>query len=390
MPSVCLYFQVHQPYRLRRYSFFDAGGTKSFFDNELNREVMRRVADRCYLPANAALRRAIKAGKGDFKVAFSITGTAIEQMRQWAPDALASFKELVKTGCVDLLGETYYHSLASIYDPDEFRSQVQAHQDLMHEEFRCRPRVFRNTELIYSDAIGQIVADMGFRAVLAEGVDSVVGWRSVNQLYRVFGRDAALFLKNYPLSDDIAFRFHSSGLEEGPLTPSLYAHRLRETAQSDDIVCLFMDYETFGEHHGASTGIVGFLEDLPAELLRHRGWQFLTPSEALGGHRVGSELSCPTETSWADVARDLSAWRGNSMQQSALKKIYAYQPHTEEQRSTWRKLQTSDHFYYMSTKGAGDGAVHSYFSPFESPYDAFISYMNVLRSLNRLIDGISG
>lgn len=381
MPSVCLYFQVHQPYRLRRYSFFDVGGAKSFFDDELNREVMRRVADRCYLPTNAALRRAIKAGKGRFKVAFSISGTAIEQMRLWAPDALASFKELVKTGCVDLLGETYYHSLASIYDCDEFRLQVQAHQDLMQEEFRCRPRIFRNTELIYSDAIGQMVADMGFRAVLAEGVDSVVGWRSVNQIYRVVGQETALFLKNYPLSDDIAFRFHTSGSDERALTPSVYAQRLRETAQSEDIVCLFMDYETFGEHHGASTGILRFLEDLPAELMRERGWEFLTPSEALGVHRVGNELSFPTETSWADVARDLSAWSGNSMQRSALQKIYAYRPQTEEQRVAWRKLQTSDHFYYMSTKGAGDGAVHSYFSPFESPYEAFISYMNVLRAL---------
>jgi alpha-amylase len=283
---------------------------------------------------------------------------------------------------VELIGETYYHSLASLYNIDEFRTQVQLHQDLMQEEFRCRPRVFRNTELIYSDAIGQMVADMGYKALIAEGVDSVLGWRSVNSLYRVLERESALLIKNYPLSDDIAFRFHSSGPFGSTLTPALYAQRLRENAQAEDLLCLFMDYETFGEHHRADTGIIQFLEELPAQILSDKGWRFATPSEALGAHRSAGGISYPTETSWADLARDLSAWRGNSIQRSALEKIYECEPDTDERRETWRRLQTSDHFYYMSTKGSGDGEVHSYFSPFESPYEAFISYMNVLRDLS--------
>ncbi len=383
MPSVCLYFQVHQPYRLRRFSFFDtANSGVGYVDIALNQSIMRRVAERCYLPANAALRRAIKTCRGKFKVAFSLTGTVIEQMRQWAPEALASFKDLAKTGCVEFLGETYYHSLASVYDTTEFREQVGLHQDLMQEEFRCRPRVFRNTELIYSDAIGQMVADMGFKGILAEGVDRIVGWRSINLRYSVVGRDAGLLVKNYPLSDDIAFRFHTCGEHAQPLTPSLYAARLRENAESDDIVSLFMDYETFGEHHVEDSGILSFLEELPACILRDSAWKFVTPQEAIDTRRSAGELSYPTETSWADLARDLSAWNGNSMQQKALHSIYRYQPGSDAQREVWRRLQTSDHFYYMSTKGFGDGTVHSYFSPFESPYEAFIAYMNVLRDLS--------
>jgi alpha-amylase len=303
-------------------------------------------------------------------------------MRQWAPEALASFKELAKTGCVEFLGETYYHSLASVYDPVEFREQVRLHQDLMQEEFRCRPRVFRNTELVYSDTIGEMVADMGFKAILAEGVDRIVGWRSVNLLYSVVGRDAALLVKNYPLSDDIAFRFRSSGDNQQSLTPSLFRSRLRENAESDDVICLFMDYETFGEHHGKDSGILSFLEELPTCILSDSAWRFVTPQEAVDGRRSVGELSYPTQTSWADLSRDLSAWSGNTMQKKALDAIYRYQPTSDAERELWRRLQTSDHFYYMSTKGSADGEVHSYFSPFESPYEAFIAYMNVLRSLS--------
>jgi alpha-amylase len=252
----------------------------------------------------------------------------------------------------------------------------------MQEEFRCRPRVFRNTELIYSDAIGHLIADMGFRGILAEGVDRIIGWRSVNLQYSVFGRRAGLLLKNYALSDDVAFRFRSSGENGGVLTPSRYATRLRENAEPDDVICLFMDYETFGEHHTQESGIVSFLEDLPAVVLSDPAWNFVTPHEAIDGRRSAGELSYPTHTSWADSARDLSAWNGNSMQRKALDAVYRYQPHSEAQREVWRRLQTSDHFYYMSTKGSADGDVHSYFSPFESPYEAFIAYMNILRDIS--------
>jgi len=379
MPSVCAYFQVHQPYRLRRFSFFDKSG--DYFDANLNRQVMEQVSTRCYIPANKALLKAIKAARGKYRVAFSISGTAIEQMREYAPWALQSFQELARTGCVEFLGETYYHSLASLYDPTEFREQVELHQDLMHTEFRCRPRVFRNTELIYSDSIGAAISDLGFKAVLAEGVDEILGWRTPNNVYRVVGRDAALLTKNYLLSDDIAFRFATSGENGGSLTPQIFAARMRERAQSEQVVGIFLDYETFGEHHREQSGILHFLEELPGCVLSDSSWRFLTPSEAIQHHKPVGELSYPRDTSWADSERDLSAWRGNEIQHKALNTIYRYTPRTEEERQIWRRMQTSDHFYYMATKAAGDGAVHSYFSPFESPYEAFIAYANVARAL---------
>lgn len=379
MPSVCAYFQVHQPYRLRPFSFFDKSG--DYFNNALNREVMQRVAARCYIPANQALLKIIKATRGTFKVTFSITGTAIEQMREYAPEALKSFQELARTGCVEFLGETYHHSLASLYSPTEFREQVLLHQDLMQTEFRCRPRIFRNTELIYSDSIGAAISDLGFKAVLAEGVDEILGWRSPNSVYRVVGRDAALLTKNYALSDDIAFRFATSGENGGTLTPEVFVARMRERAQSDDVVGIFLDYETFGEHHREESGILRFLTELPACVLADSSWKFLTPSDVIQQHKSVGELSYPRHTSWADCERDVSAWRGNEIQRKALDAIYAYTPDTEERRQVWRKLQTSDHFYYMATKEAADSAVHSYFSPFESPYEAFIAFANVARDL---------
>lgn len=379
MTSICLYFQVHQPYRLRRYSFFEKGRSSDYFDDKRNREVMRRVATHCYVPASAILLKTIEALKGKFKVAFSITGTAIEQMKEFAPEALRGFKDLAKTGNVEFLGETYYHSLASLYDRQEFSAQVQMHSELMWQEFQYRPSVFRNTELIYNDEIGQCVAGMNYRGILAEGVDRILGWRSRNVPYRVVGQATRLLLRNYILSDDIAFRFRSNEHDRGMLTADAFARRLRERSAADDVIGLFMDYETFGEHHPESSGIFRFLEELPSLITQDDEFRFVLPSEISKGRGVSEELSFPDATSWADQARDVSAWCGNAMQKGALRMIYELSPKKDVHIALWRKLQTSDHFYYMSTKSADDGSVHAYFSPFESPYDAFISYMNVLR-----------
>lgn len=379
MPSICLYFQVHQPFRLRQYSFFEKGQSSDYFDHKCNGEIMRRVAARCYEPANSILLRTIEALKGKLKVAFSITGTAIEQMKTSAPQALAGFKDLAKTGHVEFLAETYYHSLSSLYDQEEFLTQVRMHSELMQREFAYKPTVFRNTELIYSDQIGHLIASMGYQGALAEGVDRILGWRSRNVPYRIVGEETRLLLRNYTLSDDIAFRFRSDEHEHGVLTAEHFARKLKERSSEGDVIGLFMDYETFGEHHHESSGILRFLRELPELVTRDDEFRFVLPSEVSESRSMPEELPFPDVTSWADEARDVTAWCGNAMQQGALRSIYEMAPKSEANIATWRQLQTSDHFYYMSTKSAGDGAVHSYFSPFESPYDAFISYMNVLR-----------
>jgi alpha-amylase len=393
MPAVCLYFQVHQPYRLRRYSYFDVENASTYFDDTLNRSIMERVAKRCYIPANERLLRTIRAHAGSFKVTFSISGTALEQMRLYAPEALESFRALAATGCVEFLGETYYHSLASLYDREEFEAQVRSHSDSIEGIFGQRPRVFRNTELIYNDDIGRVVGDLGFRGILVEGVSDILGWRSPHFAYRVPGATTKILPRSFKLSDDIAFRFTHGGADgaEG-LTPKGYAASLHELTGNADFVGLFLDYETFGEHHGRDTGILDFLERLPSEVLAHKGWNFATPSEAIRYLHPVSELSFSRVTSWADTERDVSAWCGNKMQQAALETLYDTKtlyagrditaPDMALDRETWRRLQTSDHFYYMSTKGDGDGAVHRYFSPNESPYDAFVAYMNVLKDIN--------
>lgn len=392
MPSVCFYFQVHQPYRIKRFSFFDIGSTQEYFDEELNRSIMQRVAHNCYLPANERILRCIEESRGEFKVAFSISGVAIEMMRAYAPKALESFRALARTGCVEFLGETYYHSLASLYDLREFREQVRLHSALMEREFGAQPKVFRNTELIYNDRIGQAVGELGFVAVLAEGARDILGWRSPNFVYRVPGQGTKLLLKNFKLSDDIAFRFSNGNYGSSKsLTPTRYAEMIHELDGYAEIVGLFLDYETFGEHHQHSDGILDFLSELPRCILRKAEWKCATPSEAAQRFNAVSELSVPRTTSWADTERDVSAWCGNEMQRSALAAIHdpqrlfagreIYSPMLEQMTETWRKLQSSDHFYYMSTKGGPDGDVHSYFSPFESPYDAFVAYMNVLKDL---------
>jgi alpha-amylase len=388
MTSVCFCFEVHQPFRVRSYDVFQIGKDHQYFDEKLNGELMRKVADKCYLPANAAMLDLIERHEGRFRVSYSITGSALEQMRLYAPEVIESFQKLVATGCVELLAETYYHSLVVLYDIAEFRDQVAMHGRLMKSLFGVTPRIFRNTELIYDDRIAREVARLGYRGVLAEGVDDILDWRSPNYVYRAPGSELALLLKNYRLSDDIAFRFSNQSWPEYPLTAEKYARWIHDIKGHGDTVNLFMDYETFGEHQWKETGIFAFLDHLPSAVFEDEDFRFLTPSETLDTYAPASELSFHRLTSWADAERDLSAWRGNDMQKRAIERVFILGERIKRRNNPtllalWRKLTTSDHFYYMSTKWFSDGDVHAYFSPYESPYEAFINYMNALTDLEQ-------
>ncbi|MBP5505027.1 MAG: glycoside hydrolase family 57 protein [Bacteroidales bacterium] len=382
--SICLYFQVHQPDRLRLFRFFDIGADDHYFDDFDNSAIVRRVAAKCYLPMNKLLLDLIKTHGKDFKVTFSVSGTAIEQFRQYAPEVLESFRALAATGCVEFLAETYSHSLASLASPAEFKDQVKLHAATVESEFGVKPKAFRNTELIYSDEIGEMVAAMGYRTMLTEGAKHILGWKSPNYVYNnPANPKLRLLLKNSALSDDIAFRFSNTAWNEWPLTAPKYTGWLMEALENDDIVNLFMDYETFGEHQKAASGIFDFFKALPAEVLSHKGVAFCTASEAAKKHEPVAELNVPFPISWADEERDTSAWLGNELQREAFNKLYALEAKVrrsgdEALLKTFRRLQESDHLYYMCTKFFSDGAVHSYFNPYDTPYEAFINYMNVL------------
>ncbi len=355
-----------------------------------NKKIFEKVARKCYLPANKMLLKMLKKYP-EFKASFSITGTVLEQMELHMPEVLDSFKELVATGRIELLSETYYHSLSFLYSKKEFRHQVDLHKQKIKKLFGVVPEVFRNTELIYSNELGKEVESLGYKAIIAEGADHVLGWRSPNFLYKPVGTEGIrLLLKNYKLSDDIAFRFGSRDWAEFPLSAEKFGHWVSGHNGSGDVINLFMDYETFGEHQWEDTGIFKFLEALPKEILKHPDNDFVTPSEAADRFTARGELDVPNFMSWADVERDLSAWRSNEIQHEALRVIYSLQDEVlgtndHDLIEDWRKLQTSDHFYYMCTKWFADGDVHKYFNPYQSPYDAFISYMNVIQDMKRRI-----
>ena len=385
MSALCFYFQVHQPYRLRHYTFFDIGVDSFYEDEDANCGIMLKVARKCYLPMNALLLKLIRKYDGRFKVSFSISGTALDQFEAYAPEVIQSFRELVATGCVELLSETYNHSLAFLYSPEEFREQVALHDERIEALFGVTPRVFRNTELIYNNDLARAVEAMGYKAVLAEGADHVLGWRSPNFVYRPAGCDRLkLLLKNYRLSDDIAFRFSNHQWPEFPLTADKFSEWAHAANASGDLINLFMDYETFGEHQTADTGIFEFMRALPKAILAKKNdMEFATVSEAAKKYQPVSVLHCPHVMSWADEERDVTAWLGNELQNEAFSKLYAQKEKVAALKSpdfdyVWSFMQTSDHFYYMATKWLSDGDVHSYFNPYDSAYDAFINYMNVL------------
>ncbi len=396
MKTICLYFQVHQPWRLKTYRFFNMGKDHSYLDDMLNRSIMQKVARECYLPMNALLLSLINSSEGRFKCSFSITGIAIEQFKAYAPEVLESFKALAATGSVEFLAETYSHSLASLQGQEEFNEEVKRHADMVKKEFGVKPTAFRNTELIYSDQIGEWVAKLGFKTMLAEGARHVLGWKSPNYVYaNAINQKLRVLLRNYKLSDDIAFRFSDQGWDEYPLTADKYVGWLLSNDTPGEIINLFMDYETFGEHQKASTGIFEFMKALPSAILATGELEFATVSETAKKSQPVSVLYSPHAMSWADEERDVTAWIGNDLQNEAFAKIYALHEKVKQIKGedfdhVFRFMQTSDHFYYMATKWLSDGDVHSYFNPYDSSYDAFINYMNVLADFEVEVDKALG
>lgn len=388
--SICLYFQVHQPTRLRQYRFFDIGKDSHYYDDFADRTILRRIAQRCYIPMNNLLLDLVKRHGGGFKVSFSITGSALEQFDRYAPEVIDSFRRLAETGCVEFLGETYYHSLASLANFGEFKHQVEKHSAAIERYFGVKPTAFRNTELVYSDSIGKDVYDLGFKVMLTEGARHILGWKSPDYIYTDSQqKHLKLLLRNYSLSDDIAFRFSDNGWKDWPLTAEKYLSWLK--AADGDIVNLFMDYETFGEHQKESSGIFDFMRCLPDVLLNDGSFEFTTPTQAARKLRPIAEIEVQDPISWADEERDVTAWLGNELQQDAYNKLYGQAEKLAilNDPVLWEDfghLQESDHLYYMSTKFFSDGEVHSYFNPYSTPYEAFINYMNVLSDFIIRID----
>lgn len=393
MLNIVFYFQVHQPYRLRHFNVLDIGSNSQIFDEKLNAQVMRKVADKCYLPTNKLLLDLIKEQEGRFKISYAITGTAIEQFKLYSPETLDSFKALVDTGCVELIGETYFHSLAFLYDSNEFLDQVGMHRELMQNEFGYYTETFRNTELIYQDRLSDIVYEIeGFKTILTEGVDRILQWRSPLYSYKNYSKSINLLLKYYQLADDIAFRFSNRDWPEYPLTVDKFVNwidhlTLGEKDNRNQFLNLFMDYETFGEHQWASSGIFDFMRHFPSEVLKRDHLGFATPKEVAKYSNYQQEsLSFPEPVSWADEERDLSAWLENDMQHNAIETLYELfgrikQKGDPELLRIARMLSTSDHFYYMCAKYFQDGDVHKYFSPYDSPDQAYIYFINALAEL---------
>jgi alpha-amylase len=378
-----LYLQVHQPRRLRPFRFFDIGSRGEYFDDKQNKEIVERVARQSYLPANAILLKLIKKYP-QIKVVFSVSGVAIDQFKEYTPEVLQSFRALANTGNVEFLSETDHHSLACMMPGDEFEIQVLDHTAKLHEHFGVRPSVFRNTELIYNDEIGKRVEALGFNGVFIDGVDRVLHGRSPHHLYQHPDQQGLkIFTRNYNLSDDIAFRF----AHHGPLTVERYMSWLQGIPAHEDLITLAMDYETFGEHQKQNSGILNFFEGLLKALAKQDRIVMATASEAIMNLKPRDILSVPHYISWADRERDLSAWLGNDMQRDAFDCMVRMERDIKsiddsDLLERWRWLQTSDHFYYMSTKKNDDGNVHAYFSPYPSPYEAFMNYMNVLNDFS--------
>lgn len=390
--GIVLYLHVHQPWRVRDYTVFDTAESHDYFggpseQHRSNRAIFEKVADKSYRPMNAMLKKMLDTHP-EFKVSLSITGTFIEQAEQWAPDVLDSFRELVRSGRVEILSETYYHSLAFFFSRSEFERQVEIHRSKIRDLFGVETTAFRNTELAYNDDLAKWADGYGYQAIISEGWDPVLGWRSPNYVYKPTGTDnIKLLMKNYRLSDDLAFRFSNKSWKEYPLTADKYQGWVDTSlGEEGEIVNLFMDYETFGEHQWADTGIFDFFEAFVGRWLSNDANRFYTISEAASTFDAADTISSPTTTTWADSERDLSAWTGNSLQHEALHNLYALEEDIirtgdETLIADWRRLTSSDHTYYMSTKWADDGDVHAYFSPYDSPYDAFLYFINALRDV---------
>lgn len=387
--DIMLYLHVHQPFRVGRYSAFDTGLNHYYFsatERADNEQIFRKVAEKSYLPMNRLLQEMLDA-QPKFKVSLSLTGTFLEQCEMWGGDVLESFQRLVATGRVEIVAETYYHSLAFFYSRLEFEKQVAMHREKVQKLFGVTPTAFRNTEFAYNNDLGKWADAAGYKAILAEGWDPVLEWRSPHYAYRPpETENISLLLKDYRLSDDIAFRFSNRNWAEWPLTSEKYVGWLNALREEEELINLCMDYETFGEHQWDEHGIFDFMKHWIPRWLDHGEHQFVTATEAAERHQPAGTISAEHTITWADMERDLSAWLGNSMQQEALRHLYDLEDDILRTRdidliADWRKLQTSDHVYYMCTKWFTDGDVHAYFSPYSSPYDAFIFFMNALRDL---------
>ncbi len=389
--AIVMYLHVHQPFRVRHYTIFDAGVNHDYFftmpyeDRTSNERILHKVAEKSYIPTNARLLELLQKYP-EFRLSLSITGTVIEQLEMWSPEALQSFKDLVATGRVEIVGETYHHSLAFFYNRDEFETQVNMHREKVQSVFGQTPQVFRNTELSYNNDLAHWADKAGYKGILAEGWDPILGWRSPNFVYQpTYTDNIRLLMKNYKLSDDIAFRFGDQNWAEWPLTADKFTHWLNETSEGTNFN-LFMDYETFGEHQWDDSGIFNFLYHLPEQWLKTPGNTFMTVSETIDTFDAKDRVDMPYTVTWADTERDLSAWLGNGMQQQAIHALYDMHQKILDTNDLsliedYRRLQTSDHFYYMCTKWFNDGDIHAYFSPYENPYDAFIAFMNAYHDL---------
>ena len=396
MRGICLYLHIHQPFRYRAYSIFDVANNENYFDDpnyhskQNNERIFRKVAEKSYYPTFDLLESNLEKHEG-FKFSLSITGVWLEQAERWAPDLIKRLQKMVKTGRVELVAETYYHSMAFFYNRDEFKDQVALQVKKFKELFGVTPKVFRNTEFSYNDEVGKVVEELGFSACLAEGWDKILGWRSPNFVYKAAGtKNLKLLLKNYRLSDDIAFRFSNKEWKDWPLTVEKYERWVNDACLNGNVVNLFMDFETFGEHQWKETGIFDFMDRFIDSWLGKFDNKFLTVSEEAEEKPIG-EISMPWTVTWADTERDLSAWMGNKMQDEAMTALYSLREQilsskNESLIDAFRKLTTSDHAYYMCTKYWNDGDVHAYFSAYDSPYDAFMYFLNVLRSIEYRID----
>jgi alpha-amylase len=393
MTSICMYFEVHQPFRLNRFSVFNIGKngspSTSYFNQKLNRQIFEKVAKKCYFPTNEVLLNLIRETDGKFRISYSLTGTFIECCERWMPSVIDSFLQLYDTGAVDFIEETYYHSLAGLYDDlTEFKDQVSMHREMMKRVFDYKPRVFRNTEAIYDNRIASTIESMGYKGIITEGTEKILSWRSPNYLYKPVNGAIKVLMRNYQLSDDVGFRFSAKGWVGYPLTADKYANWM--ASNQGDLINLFIDYETFGEHQWTDTGIFDFLKHLPHEVFKHKHLDFVTVSEAAERYQPVGDIDVPWAISWADADRDVSTWLGNEMQVACFNELKDLGMKIKDQKDpellhTWRCLQTSDHLYYVSTKGFEDGNVHAYFSHYDNPYDGFINYMNILQDLKQKI-----
>jgi len=394
MKTVCLNFQIHQPFRYRKYRFFDIGNDAYYYDDFANETIMRKAADQCYLPANKIILEQIIKHKGKFKVAYSLSGVVLDQFKLYAPEVIDSFAQLAATGCVEFLSETYANSLVSLADGNLFESQVKAHDTLIEELFGQRPKVFRNTELIYSDEIGDLVQRMGYEAMITEGAKHILGWKSPNYLYcNALNPRLKVLMRNFRFSDDLSFRFSNKAWNEFPLTAEKYAGWMSSLPKEEEVITIFINYETFGKLQPKSSGIFDFLKHLPNAILKTGDLSFSTPSEVINDLQPVSAIHVPYPISWADEERDLSAWLGNELQKEAFDKLYDLKDRMRNCTNAtmlkdWDYLQTNDHFYYMCTKFFSDGEVHKYFNPYGTPYEAFINYMNILSDFKIRLNAI--